>query len=441
VLPRIYSVYIEKQGIIMTKLTKTFVDNVQFNEKDVTFWDDNLKGFGLRVRKASKAWVIMYRNAEGRLRKLTIGKVDKLTPDEARKLAKERLAEVTQGKDPAQDKIDARNVFTISELCEWYMKEGVSHKKASTLQIDRGRIETHIKPLIGNKSIVSLTRGDVELFMYDIIKGDKIKKNEKSGKKRGLSKVTGGETAASRSVQLLGAIYEFARRRELVDKNPAHGIKKPKSKSNKVYIDIEEIRLLGKALKEAEKRGEPQNAVNAIKLCLLTGCRKDEILSLKWEYIDFKNKCFHFPDTKTGQQTRPFGQGALNLLLSISKQNKNGWVFPSSRGNAHYTGLLRVLKRICDIENPEINEAFITKPITIHGLRHSFASIGATDLKLTELVIAGLLGHSKGSVTNRYSHIPDPYLISVADKLSLHIENAIEGKTEPENNIVELKRG
>ncbi|MGD9638280.1 MAG: tyrosine-type recombinase/integrase [Alphaproteobacteria bacterium] len=423
----------------MPKLTKIFIDNIPSQKGEKIFWDDTLIGFGYRVQNNARSWIIKYRNAEGRTKKLTLGNANILAPNQARQLAQEKLAEVIQGKDPASDKIEARKALTIAELCEWYMQEGTHHKKASTLQIDRGRIETHIKPLIGTRGVKTLNRGDIEKFMYDIIKGDKIRKIAKSDKKRGVSRVTGGETAASRTVQLLGAILEFARRRELIEFNPAHGIKKPAPNKKDVFLTIEEIEALGGALREAKRLAKNKTVIDAVKLLLLTGCRRNEVLTLKWEYVDFKNKCFRFPDTKTGKQTRPFGQGALNLLLELESHKKSEWVFPSSDNVKHLVGLPRTFKSICSMQDVETSEPFLTKEISLHTLRHSFASVAA-DMGFTELTIAGLLGHSLGGVTNRYSHNVDSSLISAADKISLRIENALNGKTEEENKVLEFKR-
>ncbi len=423
-------------------ITKSFISTLpEATDKQKFFWDDDVKGFGIRFQGKTKSYIIMYRNTNGRQKMMTLCRIDKLTPDEARKLAKEKLAEVVHGKDPAKEKIEEREAKTIEELCDWYMDEGTSHKKASTLEIDKGRIKRHIKPLLGSQIVKALTRGDIESFMYDIIKGDKIRLVKKSDKRGGVSRVTGGKTAASRTVQLLGAILEFAIRRGIIDHNPAHGIQKPKSNKKDVFLDINDIKSLGLALLEAEKAKEPQSAIDAIKLLLLTGCRKTEILSLKWEYIDLKNKCFRFPDTKTGKQTRPFGQGALNLLCKLKEQSNSPWVFPATRGEGYLIFLPKVFKRTINLINKETEKPFIEKTgVSLHTLRHSFASIAA-EMAYSELTIAGLLGHSIGSVTNRYSHLPDPSLINAADKVSLRIEHALSGKNEQENNIIELKRG
>ncbi|MCK5296019.1 MAG: tyrosine-type recombinase/integrase [Alphaproteobacteria bacterium] len=418
------------------RLNKTFIVSLKQHDKPKTYWDSELKGFGLRVQGKSKSWVIMYRNAQGKQKMLTLSKIDKLTPDEARKEAKRKLADVTKGKDPASEKTAKRKAMTVSELCDFYMKEGCENKKPYTIKMDIGRIERHIKPLIGNLAVTSLTTAIVEKMMIDIARG-KTAIEKKGDKPRATIKVTGGKGTANRTMGMFASILEFAKRYKIIERNPARGVKRFASQKKDVFLDIEEIQNLGKALQEAGKQGESQRSIEATKLLLLTGCRKMEVLSLKWEYVDFKNKCFRFPDTKTGKQIRAFGQGALDLLVEIKHNSKSKWVFPSSVNDKHFIGLPKAFRRIRKLEDTETGKPFIGEDITLHTLRHSFASIAA-DIGFTELTIAGLLGHSLGGVTNRYSHNVDSSLISAADKVSLRIETALEDK-EQANNVIELK--
>lgn len=424
--------------LIMPKLTKSFLNNINLEDKDKTYWDDDLKGFGLRVQGDSKSWVIMYRNADGRQKKLTIGKANVLAPKEARTVAKDRLADATKGKDPAAKKIEDRRSMSVSELCDLYLRDGCENKKPSTIYQDTGRIERHIKPLIGNLKVQSLTTDIIEKMMLDIARG-RTAATFKGEKPRATINVTGGRATATRTIAMLSSMLTFAIRYKIIDTNPALGVKKFTDKKKDVFLDANKIQILSDVLKLAEPKGESKDAINAIKLLLLTGCRKTEILSLKWEHIDFKNKCFRFPDTKTGKQTRAFGQGALNLLSYIKDTSNSPWVFPSPRNNGHLVGLPKVFKRIRPLKiDEETKKPLLGEEITLHTLRHSFASMAA-DMGFTELTIAGLLGHSLGGVTNRYSHNVDSSLVSAADKVSLRIESLL--MTTETSNVVEFKRG
>ena len=151
----------------MTKITKRVVDSVQPSGKEVFLWDDETAGFGLRVKlTGAKSFIIQYRNAQGRSRRLTLGRYGVLTVEEARRKARLSLSSVLKGEDPAENKLLERGALTVADLCGEYLakaergliltKRGDT-KKASTLYTDRGRIERHIIPLIEKRTVKDLT--------------------------------------------------------------------------------------------------------------------------------------------------------------------------------------------------------------------------------------------------------------------------------------------
>jgi integrase len=378
----------------------------------------------------------------GRPRWLKVGNFPIMTLEQAREQARGLLRQADLKKDPAKEKKDKKKAKTIADVCDWYLDNGVSHKKPSTIATDKGRIETLIKPLIGSEHVAALSRGQVISFMRDIIIGDKIRKLEKSGKLRGLRRVSGGEGAAVRTIQLLGAILEFAKQNELIKDNPAHGIKKPKSKVKDIFLTLDEIYALGRVLMRPEWQTLRKMETDIIKLILLTGCRKSEVLGLRWEYVDWANQVFRFPDTKTGKQNRPFGVGAMHLLREIQSRQNNGaggWVFPSTSGRGHLADLLRTFKQMCQTLDDEGQRILNKDNTTIHALRHTFASLGA-DMGYSDIVLAALLGHTLGTITNRYTHSVDKTLIQVADNISLKIESALAGKSQSAKVINIAKR-
>jgi hypothetical protein len=120
----------------------------------------------------------------------------------------------------------------VAELCYLYLAEAEAGrlltrrnlpKKASTLATDRGRIERHIKPLLGRLSVASVTREDVEDFMHSVADGKTAGKT-RTAKKRGLANVRGGRGTASRTVGLLGSIFSYARRHRMCADNPCTGL-------------------------------------------------------------------------------------------------------------------------------------------------------------------------------------------------------------------------
>lgn len=432
----------------MTKITKNIIDSIPEDCKNQYLWDGELKGFGVRIQGKARSWIIKYRNQYGKQCMYTIAKISSISATEARKKAEQMLADIKlNDADPSQTRIELRNDLSVSELCELYLTEGVLNKKPSTIDGDKSRVRSHINPLIGNYPINSLNKQIIERMMLDITNG-KTSKTVKSDKARGMARVTGGRATAKRVFETLSSILTFAQRRELIDENPAIGVPKPKLKAKEVFLTIDEYKDLGKALKIARQLKFHQTSLDAIELLALTGCRKGEILTLKWEYIDFKNQCFRFPDTKTGKQNRAFGVAALNLLTKLQENKTSEWVFPASTGDGCLVGAPKVFKRMCDlrplkeengkfIQDPEASK-FIKKDISLHTLRHSFASMGA-DMGYVELTIAGLLGHKLGTITSRYSHNVDTSLINAADKISLKIENALNG-TDTKDNVIQFKK-
>jgi Arm DNA-binding domain len=136
----------------MPKITKRLVDRLQPDDagRDVFQWDAGdgaLKGFGVRVKPSGVAsYFVQYRNQEGRTRRLVLGRVGELTPDEARALAADKLKGVRKGADPSADRHVARTALTVAELCDLYLADAGERVKASTLAMDRSRIECHVKP-------------------------------------------------------------------------------------------------------------------------------------------------------------------------------------------------------------------------------------------------------------------------------------------------------
>lgn len=412
----------------MPKLSKSFINQIKdLSYPDKTFTDDEIKKLAIRIQGNKKSWILTYR-MNGKQEKMTLGSIFERTPEDVRAEAIELLDMINKGISPKDHRNQARNILNISELCDLYMAEGVTHKKESTLKIDKGRITHHIKPLIGNIRLSELNTGDIERMMIKIMNGD-VKSAQEQCKKRGRSRVTGGKEAANRTVQLLSAILNFARNRELIDKNPAKFVKRPKTPTKETFLTPQEIKQLGTILKHP-LYCDKKEAINAIKLLLLTGCRKNEILSLRWDFIDFDNQCFRFPDTKTGKQNRVFGIAALRLLKEIKSKNKSPWVFPATRGEGHYIGLPKIFNRICSskLEDDFADNAttFYKPDITLHSLRHTFASISNL-LGYNDFTIAGMLGHHIRSTTARYSHNVDSALISAANQVSEFINNLLEG--------------
>jgi len=158
----------------MPKLTKCAIDAIRPDPtgREIFVWDDALLGFGVRMMPSGAAsYLVQYRTAEGRTRRLAIGKLGTLTPDEARIEARDRLASAAKGADPSAQRHAAWAAMTVAELCDLYIAEAKGRVKASTLAMDRSRIERHVKPLLGRRSVRGLNPEDIEKMQLDIAAG------------------------------------------------------------------------------------------------------------------------------------------------------------------------------------------------------------------------------------------------------------------------------
>ena len=407
----------------MAKIMKRTVDALEAHaDHDVFAWDTELRGFGVRVKPSGvKTFLIQYRNAEGRTRRLVLGRYGALTPEVARDLARERLTAVAKGEDPSADRHAARAGMTVSEVCDWYIEEAEAGRilgrkrrpiKASTLHMDRSRIETHIKPLLGSRMVSGLALRDIEGMQADIAAG----KSARGRKGRG-GRATGGAGVAGRTVGTLRGLLGHAARLKIVSGNPAEGVRQLAGERRQRRLNADELRRLGKVLCEAAVEGEHPTGLAAIRLLLLTGFRRVEALALERQWFSPKEHCIRFPDTKGGAQLRVIGRAAMDCIKAQPSLGELPFVFPADWGDGHFVGIVRVLDRIC--ARAELGD------VTPHVLRHTFASI-AGDLGFSELTIAGLLGHSARGVTQAYIHL-DSALIVAADQVAAEIALLLDG--------------
>jgi integrase len=152
------------------------------------------------------------------------------------------------------------------------------------------------------------------------------------GEPRGRAVVTGGAGTAARVVELLGGIYSWGEKRELVPSpNPVHSVETARGEAKDRVLSAEELQALGKALDASEAK--MPMAIAALKLIALTGLRREEACALRWSEIDLAGFCLRLESTKTGRSTRPIGEPARDLLHSPPPLSDE-WVFPNRSGTA-----------------------------------------------------------------------------------------------------------
>ncbi len=383
------------------RLSKLAIDRANPQPTDYFLWDSEVKGFGIKIAKGGrKSYVCKYRVGSGRsapTRRFTIGAHGSpWTVDQARAEARKILGRAANGEDPAKEKQDAKNQITVAKLCDLYLEQGVATKKASTLITDKGRIERHIKPLLGKKLVPEVNRADIKRFLQDVAKG-KTAQDVKTGL-HGRAIVRGGKGTATRTVGLLGGIFSFAVDAGLTDENPVHGVKRFSDKKGQRYLSQKELVALGRVLKIAADNGENPTAIAILKLLIFTGARKREVEALKWNEIDFQSGYIRLEDSKTGQKAIPLNAGALEVLNGLVRLSGSEFLFPAYRNEGHYQGLPKVWTRIRSMAGLE--------DVRLHDLRHSFASV-AVSSGASLPIIGALLGHTSSATTQRYAHLHD----------------------------------
>lgn len=386
-------------------------------------WDGDIKGFGCKIEPGgTKSFVLQYRTWERLKRRVVLGRVGVMTLEEARRDARAKLGDVAKGGDPAKDQQNAKNGLTVGALCDWYLEEATAGRllgrnrttiKSSSLAMDRSRIESHIRPLLGRKHVAKLRLPDIEAMQIAIAEG-------KTARPRGEGRggvTRGGKGAASRSVSTIHSIFAHAKRAGLIEANPALGVRKFPDRKKTRRLNRREIREFGAAMRDAAETEHPVGLA-ILRLLVLAGLRLNEAQSLQRRWVVEEESYIAFGDTKTGAQSRAIGAPALRLIQD--QPDAGTFIFPSDGGRAHFVAADTVLGRLC--------HRLGWDDVTAHTLRHTFGSI-AGELGFSELTIAAMLGHAAGSVTSRYVHI-DEAVRSAVERVSREIEDLLDGKED-----------
>lgn len=444
------------------KIARRTVTAIETPKKPVVYYDEGLKGFGLIVRPSgSRSWIMEYRpGAGGRgiaKKRVVLGNLETLTPEQARDMAKDMLAKVRLGADPAAERAEARAAETVAEIAgEWLSRHVEPKRKAATAKLYRAVLDTHILPAIGTRKAATLTRSDVTKLHSAV--ACKATSAKKTGARRTAAlKTRGGPIIANRALAVLKAMFSWAIDLGLLPErtpNPASGVEAFKEKSRERFLSSGEMKRLGDALRLAENEGLPWqvqedgsgakylpapekrkvsfdvHSVAAIRLLLLTGARVREILDLEWQHVDFERSMLRLPDSKTGAKVIVLGAAALSVLEGLPRVGRyviasSSAGTPNEKPRADFKRLWRAVCRTAGIEG--------TRP---HDLRHSNAAIGAgAGLSLHQ--IGGLLGHSQASTTKRYAHLAVDPQRRAADMIGAEIGAALglEANVVPLNEM------
>ena len=369
-------------------------------EKDTVFWDRELTGFGVRVYPTgSKVYIAQARGPEGPKR-VAVGRHGVIGAEQARQRAALIIARIKAGEEAVPEPMKPTGGPTVAEVAARYLTEYVEVRcKPSTAAATRSVLEKHIVPALGKLPLAAVERAQVAELHQRLYETPAV---------------------ANMAVRILSAMYKLACEWGIVPEglsNPCRSIMKyPEHKRERFLTDEEFIRL-GEALDEVEAGGGASApAVAAIRLLTLTGCRRNEILSLRWEDVALDENELKLPDTKTGARAVPLPPPAVELLAGLPREPGNPWVIPGRKPGTRLQNLddaWRAVRARAGLEG-----------VRIHDLRHSYAS-RALALGESLPMIGRLLGHRQIETTARYAHLARDSAQEAAERVAASIASDI----------------
>jgi integrase len=399
-------------------LTDAIVKRLPAPERGNKVHYDVVAGFGARITMAGhRSFVLNYRTKAGRERRITIGGFPNWTTAAARQEARRLRQLIDRGEDPLADLEDQRLAPTVWDLCDRFEAEHVVRKRERTADDYRRILRIHVKPHFGKHvKVADVTFADIDALHRAVTKN-------------------GGAYIANRVIAVLSKAFNLAVKWRMRADNPCKGIERNTEYLRRRYLRDDELARLTTAL---AAHPDKQSA-NAVRLLLLTGARRGEVLSMRWADLDLTAGTWSKPASTTKQKEAhsvPLSAPARQLLSEIADEqagrHRRGlgtYVFPGTGKEGHLLDVKRSWRSLC-------RAAGISK-LRLHDLRHSFASqlaSGGASLPL----IGALLGHSNVATTQRYAHLFDDPLRAATERVGAVITNA--GKPEPAEPTP-IKRG
>ena len=359
------------------KISKRTVDRLSVEGRDRAFWDRDLPGFGVRVYPSGQKVYLAQCRARGKIKRVNLGCHGELTPDQARKRATEFIEHLKLDKDPAHT--PHVPAVTVADLAKRYMSGHVAQNcSAHTAGIYRGSLENHILPALGTMPIGAVSGGHVSALHYEMRDTPR---------------------AANRALMILKKMFSLAVAWDLVPEgtNPCSGVRKYKERRRQRFLSPEEYRLLGRALTDANAAGTVSPfAVAALRLLMLTGCRLNEILTLRWDDVDQTTGEFRLRRGKTGARKVTITPAVERVIAALPRKAGNPWVIAGRKPGKHLQDLYEdwnwLLARVG------------LRDVRIHDLRHSYASRALAEGESLSM-IGRLLGHVDMESTARYAHL------------------------------------
>ena len=393
-------------GAKMAKLTKTFIESLRKSENPVYHWDDQIKGFGIKVLPTgTKKYVFKYRISGGgrraQQRWYQIGTYGAITPDRARQIAQQVASAIAGGEDPQGRKQSFRDAVTLDDLWHRFEKEHLGRRKPKTVSNYKQTWTKNIKPLLGRKKVADINRDDIHRLHHQM---------------------SAHPYQANRTVAILSKMFNLAEVWGIRSdgSNPCRHVERYREFSRERYLNTDELAILGESLQlGAAAQTETPHMIAAIELLLLTGARVSEILGARWEWVDLHQRVIKLPDSKTGAKHIYLSDVAIEVLDRLRKlpqANENPFIIVGRRKDEALSDLRKPWLRIR--ERAELND------VRLHDLRHTAASIGV-NIGMNLPVIGRLLGHTQMQTTQRYAHVASDPALSAADQIGAHIRKAM----------------
>ena len=347
------------------------------NQGNRVYYDHDVKGFGCRVTAGgARAFILNYRTRAGRERRYTIGSFPEWTTATARSEAKRLKLEIrANGYDPVGALELERGQPTVALLCDRYIAAHLPKKRVRSAAEDVSLINQWILPELRNHRVADVGFADIDTLHRKITKA-------------------GTPYRANRVLAVLSKMFALAVRWRWRLDNPCHGVERNPEQKRTRYLSADEIDKLSIALSACPD----QHAANAIRLLLLTGARRGEVLSARWKDFNLKTGEWTKPGSSTKQKTEhrvPLSAPARQLLADMPRIGDYVFPDPSSAFRPR-RDLKHPWEAIC-------RDAGLSG-VRIHDLRHTFASVLASS-GLSLHIIGGLLGHTQPTTTARYAHL------------------------------------
>ena len=362
---------------------------------DTILFDSAAPGFGLRIHPSGRKVFIVQARIEGKSRRMVIAKHGEIDLDEARRRARDILARIRAGENPAEEAKRAKAAPTVNAVAGEYLRRCDPHWKPSGRETVRVYLNARILPRFGRMRIDEIEPVEVAAW-FDATSRDR-------------------PGAANRALKILRAMMFRAEEwgwRER-DTNPCLGIDKNPRRKIVRFLDTGELERLGRALDAQEERWP--EAVPAIRLLALTGCRRGEVLDLRWR--DIGANAIHLSGSKTGPRSVPLGEAARAVLDALPAERPgDAFLFPRYAQCRSYDSMRKCWHTVCE-------DAGLGN-LRLHDLRHTFASQGIMSGENLPLV-GRLLGHRRHRTTAGYAHLADDHLVEAAEKVGGRIAQAM----------------